>query len=94
MYAVPEKKKNMIVTASILINILRLTRYSKRARQTSFVYYIKAKYFFKIPWRELGFFYYIKDFTISRFIISRLGCTYYLLTYLFNYEIIWKRKKK
>ena len=67
MYAVPEKKKNMIVTASILINILRLTRYSKRARQTSFVYYIKAKYFYKIPLKGAGFcllyqgFYYIES---------------------------------
>ena len=38
----PEKKKNIIVTASILINILRLTQYSKRARQTPFVYYIES----------------------------------------------------
>ena len=39
------------------------------------IYYIKAKYFYKIPWRELGFVHYIKDFTISRFTISSLGCT-------------------
>ena len=39
------------------------------------VHYIKAKYFYKIPLRELGFVHYIEDFTVSRFTISRLGCT-------------------
>ena len=92
MYAVPEKKKNMIVTASILINILRLTRYSKRARQTSFVYYIKANYFYKIPWRELGFVYYIKDFTISKFTISSLGCTFVCIMVVYFSPIIYAKK--